>query len=246
MKRALSGAGRLVRYLRKRVVVVSCLCVLVVGLAPSGASASSIIAVFEGNSWTSTEKDVIEKAVAEWTSLITISQDLTVTFLFDNLSGSTLAQTGIYLASTGLPTAAFIVFDTDSLILWALAGAQAGFYDALSIAEHELGHALGIAYQSNLLYYDAVTTDSSGTAWVDGYELYASTDYGTMSHLADATDLMYPYISAGVRRSISYADIDILCDVYGYTATAVPLPAPFFMLAAALFGLFGVRKRLGR
>jgi len=66
-----------------------------------------------------------------------------------------------------------------------------------------------------------------------------------MSHLADSSDLMYPYLNSGVGIGISDADVDILSDVYGYTvASAVPLPASLLLFVPGLAGLFAARKRL--
>jgi hypothetical protein len=235
--------GELVRRTLAGIIVWLCI-LLAIGLATTEASAS-LVADFQGGSWTLSEEEVIKEAVAEWTSLLSITQNLTVTFFLANLSGTTLAQTAIYSASAGLPTSATITVDTDSWISWSLASAASGFYDALSIVEHELGHALGIAYQSNLLYYYAVTRDASGYAWIDGYALYGSTNAGSLSHLADSADLMYPYISAGVRSSISDADIDILYAVYGYAET-VPVPASLLLLGCGLAGLCLIRRRHGK
>ncbi len=133
------------------------------------------------------------------------------------------------------------------MISWNLNSAASGYYDALSIIEHEIGHALGIAYISSLLYYSEVEEGTDGY-YIDGYKIYykngMNMNYKTnlMSHLADSSDLMYPYTSSGTRNSISSADLDILSSVYGYTA--VPLPASLLFFGPGLAGLFAIRRRL--
>ena len=228
---------------RVLITVVACFCLFVVGLGFSGSGFSSLSPVFSG-SWTSGEEAVVDAAVSEWTSLLTIPQTLSVTFSLSDLGGSTLAETGITSASSGLPLAASTtVTDDASLPLsWNLTNPVSGEYDALSIVEHELGHALGIAYQRNLLYYNDVSI-VSGKAYIWGYQLYGSTNAGDLSHLADPNDLMYPYISTGVRTVPSYADLTILSKTYKYTINAVPLPPAALLFASGLAGVAAFRSK---
>jgi hypothetical protein len=231
------------------IVLIACFCFFMAGLAPSNSSAS-IIASYSGSSWSTEEQGVVAAAVSAWSSLLDIAQNLTITFSLADLSGGTLGSTTITSASGAkLPTSASITIDTGSWISWNLSSIASSSYDALTLIEHEIGHALGIAYLSSLLYYDAVQY-ISGYYYIEGYKIYysgnnSSSNINLMSHLADSSDLMYPYLNSGVRIGISDADVDILSDVYGYTvASAVPLPASLLLFVPGLAGLFAARKRL--
>jgi hypothetical protein len=221
-------------------VVIISFC-LFVGIGRTDLSAYAITAAFLGPSWTVDKETIVNAAIAEWTSCLTLSQDMNLTFDVRSLGGSTLGQTAhlSYYTATELPYSASITIDTRTSISWNLTQTVTGYYDALTIIAHEIGHAIGIAYY--FPDYIENVTYSGSYAYVDGYKLYSTSN---LSHLADSSDLMSPYISAGVRNVPSSADIDILCDIYGYQvkADAVPLPSAILLLGPGLLTLAGVRR----
>ena len=229
---------------RVLITVAACFCLIAAGpLFPSPAL-SSIVPVYSG-SWTTNEEAVVDAAVAEWTSLLTVTQTLRVTFSLSDLGGSILGETAVTGASSGLPIAASTTI-TDDMSLptsWNLTSPVAGQYDVLTVVDHELGHALGIAYQANLDYFSDVSI-VSGNAYVWGYRLYGATNAGDLSHVANPIDLMYPYISAGVRTSPSYEDMSILSLTYGYAVKPVALPPAAILFVPGLAVLLAARRRL--
>jgi hypothetical protein len=230
----------------KRVLmtVVACSCLIAAGLAFSSPGLSSIVPVFSG-SWTSNEEAVVDAAVAGWTSLLNIPQTLRVTFSLSDLGGSILGETAVTGASSGLPIAAWttITDDASMPVSWNPNSPAAGQYDVVTIVDHELGHALGIAYQSNLDYYNRVSF-VSGNAYVAGYQLYGGANTGDLSHVANPSDLMYPYLSAGARTPPSYEDTSILSLTYGYAASPVALPPAALLFVPGLAFLLAARRSL--
>jgi hypothetical protein len=107
-------------------------------------------------------------------------------------------------------------------------------YDALSVLRHELGHALGLnpLYGSNVglanatltLASDITFTGPTGAIFDDtpgglNIPLAAADNY---QHVADNNDLMSISLTNGLRKGISFTDIEELSLAYGY---AVTIPA---------------------
>ena len=227
---------------RLLMTVVACSSLIAAGLAFSSPGLSSIVPVFSG-SWTSNEEAVADAAVADWTSLLTIPQTLRVTFSLSDLGGSILGETAVTRSSSGLSIAARTVITDDAgvPISWNLNSPVAGQYDVLTMMDHELGHALGIAYQSNLDYYNDVSL-VSGNAYAGGYQLYGTADAGDLSHVANPSDLMYPYLSAGARTSPSLEDASILSSTYGYAVRPAALPPAAILFVPGLAVLLAARR----
>jgi hypothetical protein len=228
----------------KRTVIAIMLCTCLFLAARPATVSASIIANFEGSTWTASEENIVNSAISEWTSRLVVSQDLNVYFYLTDLTGSTLGQTQIlsFYKTSGLISSASITVDTGSNISWNLSSALSGYYDALTIIAHELGHALGIAYGLSHYGdpdYDSHVTVSSGKAYFDGYRLYSTSD---LSHVYDSSDLMYPYLDKSIRRTVSDTDVAILSAAYGYTP--VPLPTALFLIGPGFALIAAARKRL--
>jgi hypothetical protein len=117
-----------------------------------------------------------------------------------------------------------------------------GNRDGLSIARHELGHALGFAGGStaDLLGYDK--WNAAIPAGSDMFNLngvmatMAGTDAGGRSHLSSTAhpgDLMNTSVGAGNRREISGLDVAMLQATFAYQ----PCPEPSSLLLAGLGAL---------
>ena len=56
-------------------------------------------------------------------------------------------------------------------------------------------------------------------------------------------DLMNPSIFNGERRDISYIDLQMLSEAYGYNIiSAVPIPAAVWLFGSGLLGLLGFSR----
>ena len=122
--------------------------------------------------------------------------------------------------------------------------------DALSIAHHELAHALGFADQVFLndiftgSQSDKWTTPITGTTFDPGGLNVMMAGPGNLGHLADngstAGDLMVPAISNSFRRGISQIDVAMLALAYGYT---IPEPAAVTLLTLSVLVASTRRQR---
>jgi hypothetical protein len=223
---------------RTIVVIIVCFC-LFLGAKPVELSASTITSSFLGPGWTPVEESIAYAAITEWTDHLSLPQPVSLYFGLADLGGYTLGQTSNFYEwiPSELPAQATITIDTRSWISWNLASPESGYYDALSILAHEVGHAIGFAdvfpgFQSHVTY------DASGNPYFDSYPLYKQY---SPSHMNDPNDLMYPYVDTDQRRTPSYGDLDILHIAYGYQI--VPLPATLLLFGPALVGLMAIRRR---
>jgi hypothetical protein len=125
-------------------------------------------------------------------------------------------------------------------------------WDALSVARHELGHAMGF---TDRFYYDnyglSTQVDKwavhiSGTTFDPGGLNVTMTSASDLAHTYDggstSLDLMVPSIYNGQRRDISDIDLKMLHLAYNYQM--VPEPSSMVLLLVGLIGLgvYGRRR----
>lgn len=232
----------------KRAAIAISLCSLLFLAAPSATASASMAIDFVGTSWSDNQKTIVNAAAAEWTSLLDVYQPLTLHLQLADLPGTALGLTSAisyYLdVPYSVPAAATITLDTGSWISWNLASALTGYYDALTILAHEMGHALGMAYGLPS-YNDHIVTESDTACFVDGsirYRLYSTSSANFLSHLYDSTDLLYPYLNKGLRLDPSDTDIAILSSAYGYAI--VPLPTALLLFAPCLAAFMAIRRKI--
>jgi len=231
-----------------------------------------------GETWDSVSRGVIEQAISEWTAVLQavnpgVKDDIDITFDFTNAgTGSYLGQwQGSGSASVGIDrlpwenTSHIIHFNADQLDS-SLAnygwwdptpgddGSDQPFvaWDLLSVARHELGHALGFTsfyvYDNGtvdeLYPWEALITNDGGNAIFDQGGLNAQmaslSNIGHLGNTGNSLDaLMTSNIPNGTRREISQLEIDMLTMAYGYAST---IPEPSALLLATL-GALGILRR---
>ncbi len=241
-----------------------------VGLLPSLNAALTITPTFvdsSGETWTGDRQGVINQAISEWSSSFADTYHISIQFDFTSVPGSYLAQcqqSAIYSAGDnvtpwygGLTLSIHFnaAYFTGGNYLWwdstPTTGSDQPFesWDALSVARHEIGHALGFStfYASQMGTSSAVnywTSHVTGTTFDPGGLKVSLASASDLSHLLasgpTAGYLMTPAIINGQRRAISSLELNMLDMALGYTA--VPEPATALWGALGL-GLFAIVRR---
>jgi hypothetical protein len=199
-----------------------------------------------GETWTAERVGVIERAVLEWEQFILEDRTVEIDFSFANGgdsylgrwagSGSAPKGTDIYPWTSGVEhDIAFNAdkFDTTPYLWWdpsptTSSDRQWDQWDALSVARHEIAHALGFG--------DGFWWDDSGRPWqsdrwmqqIDASGVFDAGGlnvqmYGDNSHVdpngEHGNDLMTPALVNGVRRNISSVNVEMLSLAHGYQTT---------------------------
>lgn len=245
-----------------RAIVVA-LCIVWLSL-PSQAMTINPTYDDSDQTWTTVQKDVIQQSIDDWESNILNDETVDITFGFYSNSDNTLAYwqgyrsvsygTDIYPWTLGVTHT--INFNTLSNTWWdSTPGASddlpSTVYDALSVARHELGHALGFVSD---FFYDDVSEDGGIDKWTShitgttfdlgglDVSMAAADNLGhVLNDGPTAGDLMVPALVNGVRRDISTTDLDMLQLAYGYQL--VPEPSTLVMLFIGAVGVLVFAKR---
>lgn len=126
-------------------------------------------------------------------------------------------------------------------------GPAAGAFDLLTVAKHEIGHALGLSAANTA--YQAETFD--GDIDIDpplSFEYAALQTIG--AHLQLPAALLSPTLAPGIRRGASDADIAAVCQVSGFSDCdfgqdyqAIPEATTLALFGFGLAGLGLVTRR---
>lgn len=191
--------------------------VLLMLLLPSKAIRSqdlTINATFATNI-TAAQQAVIQQAINEWHAIIETGginpTNLPMTFQNALLTGNTLGlTTTTYQTATGAVVSAVVSFDNDGSSTWYVDPTPgnltddiipAGQFDYLSVARHEIGHAIGFftgtAVQS---FINATNTTFDEDRLNIGF---TSNGGGHTTNAAHPNDIMNPSTGATQRRAIS-------------------------------------------
>lgn len=237
------------------------------------ASALTINATYTdsaGETWDATRIGVVEYAISEWETLIQNDEVVNIEFDFTTGNGYLAQWHGVrsyYFGDDITPWYAGVThtihFNADLMdtslanYLWFdetpdTDNDQAfAVWDALSVARHELGHAMGFV---NNFYVDNVGTGSEVNNW--GMQINASNIFdptglavpmngSDWAHVAEsglmAEDLMSPTLYNADRHEISNTDMAMLATAYGYDV--VPEPT---ITGALAFGAIAMLRRRRR
>jgi len=189
----------------------------------------SVLATFDANI-TAAQRTVIQQAVGEWERII-LTRGFTpagypITFSNGPLAGGTLARATVsHYVPSGDLISTEIVFDDDGSTTWFVDTTPANDSefsptppagtDLLSVARHEIGHAVGF------IDTPRVTGLLSGNTFDPSRLNIAAVDSGGHSDPdLHVNDLMVPTIGASTRRAISlYPDSALIARAYHYDIT---------------------------
>jgi Matrixin/PEP-CTERM motif len=114
-------------------------------------------------------------------------------------------------------------------------------FDLLSVATHEIGHALGLSAANTSFQVENVDGDVDVT-----FGRFAGAAIPTTpgsAHLNLPNSLMWPFTNLGTRTLISQADLVADCQISQFSGCRVPEPSSLLILAFGAAGLAVWRRR---
>jgi hypothetical protein len=213
-----------------------------------------------GQTWSQTEKDVIQQAINDWQTALPESRTVNVMFDFTNAgtggylgmwegSYSLYAGTDVYPWISGVTHDIHFNADLFSGTTWwdptptTSNDLPSNKWDALSVARHEIGHMMGFTdsfYVDNFYTpqeFDKWGIHISGSTFDPGglnVSMQSTSDLGHVSNSGStAGDLMVTALGPGVRRGISATDLNMLHLAYNYTIVLPKTPTTYTLTAVA-------------
>lgn len=225
-------------------------------LAHAGAaSADFTITANYTDDPTDLEKGLFQKAIEAWEKVLAAPGNanvhVTITVTFTDLGTSLGGFTqDFHEAPNGFPTSASMTINSGPIMDYTYTlPLDPSKVDALTVMEHELGHALGFAYGTGINgYTDWDNRIVTGTDLFDLNGMFikmSGTDDAGLSHVDSSMypgDLMNASLGPGERKTISTLDVAMLEAAFGY----VPEPSSFALAAVGVVVLAGHRLRRRR
>ena len=225
---------------------------------------------FDG-AMTQIQKDVVNQAINDWRSVFSgvsgTSQTINFAVSLSSLGTNTLGQwsggySGVPFGTNVRPwtpqVTHTIEFNADRIndntLRFDLANpiSSPTFWDALSVARHEIGHMLGFtSLYDNIALNGTVTNPWTSRIVNDSFDsgnLNVAMNPGDSAHLAQGLGLlMSPGLVNNTRLPISGTEAQMLSLAYGYNIVAVPEPASLLLVGMVIpIGYFGFRRHLKR
>ncbi len=240
------------------------LLLLVLFLGSGPAKALSILANYPDNGFSDAEKAIIENALQRWRDLLPCNDGMQITIDFRRraLDPNVLGETGTNFNADGQVTDAKITLDDDSLS-WSN-GVPASGYDAQTVVEHEVAHALGFwdgpsiggngndsAFTANIgsNATNGEFYDFNGNGLLDGNDVDLvdrnAADDIYSDHTLDG-GLLDETIAEGTRLHATLAYAKMLGDSYGYCVAPEPITAVAMLTAVASLAGYTRRRQAAR
>jgi len=212
---------------------------------------------------------VFATAASYWEKAILSPGTVTIDFGWAGLTGNVLATTftgggttsfiefnsagtsPLFLDATPAANSEYTTFTPSSAnlgggtvntgrVFTGATGAASGRYDLLSVALHEIGHALGFTPSSGAPVVVTNPLPNAGT----------SIPTTTTGHIDITTAELYPSLPPSERKLLTGVDILGVAQLAGYKSVdlnpvPVPLPGALILMASGL-AAFGTRLRLRR
>jgi hypothetical protein len=201
---------------------------------------------FEGE-----QLDVLKAAVKAWADIFKCPEGKcdgrTVKINFSkNPDLSSYGYAYTYVTEDGYVDHADIQLNTTSLEGgWTTSEAVAGYVDAMDVAMHEIGHALGFNNVEDSKFAGKLANVETGNTFYDmnGDGLFNGNDFDLAdqdpSHSYDWENIMSAVTLTGKRFYPDQKVARVLADAYGY---CIPEPSTILLLALGLLGLTGVGR----
>lgn len=204
--------------------------------------------------------EVLKAAVKEWSDRLPCTDGKTIPITFSCDTSQTIpGLADVLFDANGDVERATVTLDNDALRFSLIEPGdwEAKYWhliDALTVAKHEIGHAIGFLHEPTSKFMKKVKVingnrfyDMNSNGVYDaGIDFDLSDVVNWQGHAADEKYVMFAAFGTQERIHESRAEAAVLADAYGYCLAPVPEPGSLLALAGGLVSLAGMALRRRR